>query len=94
MYGLVEIDILSDMARRISTYDYFIPAALHQNQKLQELGLTQNEIIARLSALTGQTQEELVSLLSEASAEAIESRFGKQGLVDSLNKYIRELSNR
>lgn len=31
---------------------------------------------------------------SEASAEAIESRFGKQGLVDSLNKYIRELSNR
>lgn len=72
MYGLVEIDILSDMARRISAYNYFIPAALHQNQKLQELGLTQNEIIARLSALTGQTQEELVALLSEASAEAIE----------------------
>ena len=72
MYGLVEIDILSDMARRISTYNYFIPAALHQNQKLRELGLTQNEIIARLSALTGQTQEELVALLSEASAEAIE----------------------
>ena len=72
MYGLVEIDILSDMARRISAYDYFIPAALHQNQKLQELGLTQKEIIARLSALTGQTQEELVALLSEASAEAVE----------------------
>lgn len=72
MYGLVEIDILSDMARRISAYNYFIPAALHQNQKLQELGLTQNEIIARLSALTGQTQEELIALLSEASAEAVE----------------------
>jgi hypothetical protein len=40
MYAVVEIDILEDMARRISTYDYFIPAALHQNQKLQELGLT------------------------------------------------------
>lgn len=72
MYGLVEIDILQDMARRISTYDYFIPAALHQNQKLQELGLVQEEIIARLSALTGHTQEELVDLLSIASAEAIE----------------------
>ena len=72
MYGVVEIDILSDMARRISTYDYFIPAALHQNQKLQELGMVQSEIIARLSALTGQTQEELIALLSEASAEAVE----------------------
>lgn len=72
MYGLVEIDILTDMARRISTYDYFIPAALHQNQKLQELGMTQEMIIKHLSALTGQTQAEIVSLLSDASAEAIE----------------------
>lgn len=72
LYGVVEIDILSDMARRISTYDYFIPAALHQNQKLQELGMVQEEIIARLAALTGQTQAELVALLSEASAEAVE----------------------
>ena len=71
MYGLVEIDILSDMARRISTYDYFIPAAQHQMQKLQELGAVHDEIIAALSALTGQTQEEIVALLSEASAEAI-----------------------
>ena len=72
LYGVVEIDILRDMARRISTYDYFIPAALHQNQKLQELGMVQSEIITRLSALTGQTQEELIALLSEASAEAVE----------------------
>lgn len=72
MYGLVEIDILQDMARRISTYDYFIPAALHQNQKLQELGMMQEDIIARLAAITGQTQAEIVDLLSEASAEAIE----------------------
>lgn len=71
MYGLVEIDILSDMARRISTYDYFIPAALHQMQKLQELGMVQEEIIKRLAALTGQTTAEIVSLLSDASAEAV-----------------------
>lgn len=72
MYGLVEIDILEDMARRISTYDYFIPAAQHQNQKLQELGMVQEEIIKRLAALTGQTTAEIVALLSDASAEAIE----------------------
>ncbi len=71
MYGLVEIDILSDMARRISTYDYFIPAAQHQLQKLEELGAVRNEIIAKLSAMTGKTQEEIVTLLAEASAEAI-----------------------
>ena len=71
MYGLVEIDILADMARRISTYDYFIPAAQHQLQKLHELGAVQSEIIAKLSAMTGKTQEEIVSLLSEASAQAI-----------------------
>ena len=72
MYGVVEIDILSDMARRISTYDYFIPAAQHQMQKLQELGMVQNEIIARLAALTGQTQAEIVDLLTIASTEAVE----------------------
>lgn len=71
MYSLVEIDILEDMARRISTYDYFIPAALHQNQKLQELGMVQEHIIQALSAMTGQTQAEIVSLLTEASEEAV-----------------------
>ncbi len=72
MYGLVEIDILEDMARRISTYDFFIPAAQHQMQKLQELGAVHNEIIAKLSAMTGKTQKEIVELLTEAGAVAIE----------------------
>lgn len=71
LYGQVEIDILADMARRISTYDYFIPAAQHQNQKLQELGMMQEEIIRRLSALTGQTQAEIVALLTEAGEQAV-----------------------
>lgn len=72
MYSLVEIDILEDMARRISTYDFFIPAALHQNQKLQELGMIQEDIIKALAAMTGQTQQEIVDLLTEASEVAIE----------------------
>ena len=72
MYGLVEIDILTDMARRISTYDYFIPAAQHQAQKLQELGMVKEEIIQKLAAMTGKTQKEIVELLTEAGAVAIE----------------------
>lgn len=71
MYSLVEIDILEDMARRISTYDFFIPAALHQNQKLQELGMVQEHIIQALSSMTGQTQQEIVDLLTEAGEMAI-----------------------
>lgn len=72
MYGLVEMDILADMARRIETYDYFIPAAQHQNQKLQELGMVQSEIIAKLSAITGKSQAEIVALLTEAGEQAIQ----------------------
>ena len=71
MYSLVEIDILEDMARRISTYDFFIPAAMHQNQKLQELGMIQADIIKSLSAMTGQTQQEIVDLLTEAGEMAV-----------------------
>lgn len=71
LFGLVEMDILADMARRISTYDYFIPAAQHQNQKLQELGMIQAEIIAKLAAITGKTQDEIVALLTEAGEKAI-----------------------
>ena len=62
---------MTDMARRISTYDFFIPAAMHQNQKLQELGMTQQYIIETLAGMTGQTQREIVDLLTEASEMAI-----------------------
>lgn len=71
MYSDVELSILQDMARRIATYNYFIPAAQHQNQKLIELGMVQNEIIAKLAAITGQSQAEIVALLTEAGEQAI-----------------------
>lgn len=79
MYGLVEIDILTDMARRISTYDFFIPAAQHQLQKLEELGAFRNNVIAKLSELTGKAQEEIVELVTEAGMVAIK---------DDTNYYI------
>ena len=36
LYAQAETDILVDMARRISTYDYFIPAAEHQLRMLEK----------------------------------------------------------
>lgn len=72
MYGLVEIDILADMARRIAAYDYFIPAAMHQMQKLEELGAVRNQIITALAAMTGKSQAEIVELLTVASTETVE----------------------
>ncbi len=38
LYSQVEMDIIADMARRISGMDYFIPAAQWQYRKLIEMG--------------------------------------------------------
>ena len=43
LYSEVEADILADMARRISKYDFFIPAAEHQLRVLEEMGAEQAE---------------------------------------------------
>ena len=72
MYSLVEIDILADMAQRIAAYDYFVPSAMHQMQKLEELGAVRNHIITALAAMTGQSQAEIVELLTIASTETVE----------------------
>lgn len=71
MYSQVERDILADMARRISQYKYWIPAVEHQRQKLREMGLTQREIVRRLSKLTGKSQAEVKRLMQEACDEAL-----------------------
>ena len=72
LYAEVEQSILSDMARRINSYDYFIPAAQHQKQKLQELGMVREDIISALSSLTGKSQQEIIDMLTEAEAQTIE----------------------
>ena len=70
LYRGAEDDILIDMARRIKAYDFFIPAARHQKMKLEAMGLVWQEILRRLSALTGRTQEELTTLWKQAAALA------------------------
>lgn len=70
-YAAVERDILADMARRIREYDFYIPAAQHQRQRLRAMGLTEEEIEARLSVLTGKSREELRRLMEEAVEKSL-----------------------
>ena len=65
--------ILADMARRIATYDYYIPAAEYQRRVLTEMGATQQYILSELSKRTGKTQSELKQLMQEAGIEAVRS---------------------
>ena len=83
LYSQAERDILKDMVRRITTYDFFIPAAEFQFRKLQDMGLLHDEILKKLSAMSGITTKELEKLLKEAGATALkadDSIYRKAGL--------------
>lgn len=71
LYAQAEADILADMARRISTYDYWIPAVEHQAKMLEEAGMVREEILARLKTLTGRADKELRRLMQEAGTAAL-----------------------
>lgn len=73
LYAQAETDILADMARRISTYDYFIPAAEHQLRMLEEMGAAQDYVFKRLAELTGKSERELERLFEEAGEKACSS---------------------
>lgn len=73
LYAQVESDILADMARRINTYDYYIPAAAHQRQKLRAMGLTYDEINRRLAEVSGQTEREIIELMRQAGIDAVDA---------------------
>lgn len=69
----VEQEILADMARRVSTYDFWIPAAEYQRQKLRAAGVLQEDILKALSGLTGRSEKELKRLMQEAGTKALRS---------------------
>ena len=66
-----ELAILRDMARRISTYDYWIPAADYQNEKLLEAGRTQAEILAVLAKTTKKSEAELREMMVDAGSRCL-----------------------
>lgn len=66
-----ELAVLKDMARRISTYDFWIPAADFQNEKLLEAGRTQEEILAVLAKTTERSVQELREMMVEAGSRSL-----------------------
>lgn len=71
LYSQVEMDIIADMARRISGMDYFIPAAQWQYRKLIEMGNCHGWIMQALSAQTGKSRKEIERMMEEAGFKAI-----------------------
>lgn len=73
LFYAAEQDILADMARRIATYDYWIPSAEYQRQKLREVGILEKDILAVLSRTTGKSEAELRRMMQEAGQHDAES---------------------
>lgn len=72
LYSQVEMDIIADMARRISGMDYFIPSAQWQYRKLIEMGNCHGWIMQALSAQTGKSRREIERMMEEAGFKAIQ----------------------
>lgn len=66
-----EREILRDMARRIATYDYWIPAADYQAERLIAAGHTRDEILAVLAKTTKKTEKELRQMMMEAGSRCL-----------------------
>lgn len=71
LYSQIEQDIIADMARRINTYDYFIPSAEWQRKKLIEMGNCQSFVQKALAAQTKKTEKEIERLMTEAGEKAL-----------------------
>lgn len=82
LYAEVEEEIILDMARRLSKMD-FIPSAEWQYKKMTEMGYVHDEILKKLSRITGLRKKELERLMKEAGVKTIESDrriYNKAGL--------------
>ena len=66
-----ELEILKDMARRISEYDFWIPAADSQNERLLAAGRTQTEILSVLARATKRSEPELRQMMIEAGSRCL-----------------------
>lgn len=83
LYSQAEMDILADMAKRISAFNDFIPSAQWQYRKLIEMGNYHSFILQTLSSMTGKTSAELKRLMEEAGAKTLafdDAVYRKSGL--------------
>lgn len=67
-----ELEILKDMARRIASYDFFIPAAMYENGRLLAAGHTQEEILSVLSKTLKKSVPELRKMMVEAGTRCLQ----------------------
>lgn len=67
----VEDDILRDMARRIKKMDGLTDTASYQAWRLEQTRLLRQDIVTRLSQMSGKTQAEIRKILQEAGTEAL-----------------------
>ncbi len=71
LYAQVEADIIADMCRRISSYDYYIPAAQWQYKKLMHMGKMQEYIMQELSAKLYISWDYLKEIFEQAGINTI-----------------------
>lgn len=71
LFSQVENDIIADMARRITVFDYYIPAAAYQYEKLIEMGAYRDFVVKALASQTGRTRDEIEQLMQEAAEKAL-----------------------
>lgn len=71
LFYAAERQILVDMAWKIVKYDYYVPSAEYQHQKLREAGVMQEEILTALAKLTRRSEEELRQMMQEACGTSL-----------------------
>ena len=73
LYSKVEQDILSDMARRLMAYDYWLDSSLWQEHKLKEVGVLHDDIVTTMAGITGKSQAEIRKVMREACTQALKA---------------------
>lgn len=73
LYSQAEQDILKDIARRLSTYNYWISSAEWQVKKLEAMGMVRDEILKQLEQMTSISKKELKRLMEKACVTTLKS---------------------
>ena len=75
--------VINDIVRRLVKLDYSSPSAAWQVQRLNQAGMLYDDILERLTGLTGKSEPELHSIFKEAGVKAMkfdDSVYLKSGL--------------
>lgn len=71
LYRLFGDSVINDIARRLAGLDYARPTAAWQVQRLSESGMLYDDILTRLSELTGKSESTLRQMFTRAGVKAL-----------------------